>query len=179
MGAKGINIAESLKRSLHLAAPPEQELHSHFPVPLKALWSYRHSGGSSGTGDFNTALSSLRSLLHSHFLYRSFNQAIEFGRVLCLSLFACVVCACVRACVSVGIPLGSKLFVCKSALKKKKKDRRKLKTNMLKASALLVPGLAQLHRDRALSHITGQELVTTAAAASSPCRIHHDTAFPL
>ena len=101
MGAKGINIAESLKRSLHLAAPPEQELHLHFPVPLKALWSYRHSGGSSGTGDFNTALSSLRSLLHSHFLYRSFNQAIEFGRVLCLSLFACVVCACVRACVCV------------------------------------------------------------------------------
>ena len=97
----------------------------------------------------------------------------------------CCVCVCARAraracvCVCVGILLGSKLFVCKSALKKKKKDRRKLKTNMLKASALLVPGVAQLHRDRALSHITGQELITAAsAAASSPCRLHH-TAFPL
>ena len=66
----------------------------------------------------------------------------------------------------VEILLGSKLFVCKSALKKKKKNRRKLKTNMLKASALLVLGVAQLHRDRAPSHITGQELITTAAAAT-------------
>ena len=114
MGAKGINIVESLKRSPHLAEPPEKELHLHFPVPLKALWSYGHCGGSGGTGDFNTALSSLRSLLHSHFLYRSFNQAIEFGRVLYLSLFACVVCACVRACVSVRACVRACVRVCMS-----------------------------------------------------------------